>query len=386
MQASPMRIGMITGEYAPMQGGVGAFTRILASELAAQGHELFVLSRVGTQSANPAVHLSPLIDRWGIGSLRTAQQWARDNHLDLVNIQYQTAAYSMSPYIHFLPDFIHPIPVVTTFHDLRFPYLFPKAGLLRRWIVRRLGHASDGVITTNHEDALSLVTQCTTLIPIGSNIPQARHGDRITWRAKLGAGIDDFLIVYFGLINRSKGLDTLLDTLARLHDLPVRLAIVGGGAGSSDPTNEAYMREIDAQIERLALGSLIYRTGFLSDEDVSGCLAAADVVVLPFTDGASYRRGTLMAAIQHGCTIVTTRPQVEIQAFVDGENMIFVRPNDAFGLENALRNLLNSAYDRAKLRQGAAELARNFEWPPIAQATVEFYQRSLGARTLGAPA
>ena len=50
-----MRIGMITGEYPPMQGGVGAFTRILAGELAAQGHDLFVLSRDGTQSDDPRV-------------------------------------------------------------------------------------------------------------------------------------------------------------------------------------------------------------------------------------------------------------------------------------------------------------------------------------------
>ena len=49
-----------------------------------------------------------------------------------MNIQYQTAAYGMSPFIHFLPDALRPIPVVTTFHDLRFPYLFPKAGRAAR--------------------------------------------------------------------------------------------------------------------------------------------------------------------------------------------------------------------------------------------------------------
>ena len=108
-----------------MQGGIGAFTRILSGEIAAQEHELFVLIRAGTQSADPAVRLNANIHQWGIGSLRTARQWARDNRLDIVNIQYQTAAYSMSPYIHFLPEALHPIPVVTTFHDLRFPYLFP---------------------------------------------------------------------------------------------------------------------------------------------------------------------------------------------------------------------------------------------------------------------
>ncbi len=123
-----MRIGMIAGEFPPMQGGVGAFTRILASEMAAQGHDLFVLSRAGTQSEDAHVHLTPSIRRWGIGSLRAARRWARDQRLDVVNVQYQTAAYDMSPFIHFLPDALRPIPVITTFHDLRYPYLFPKPG------------------------------------------------------------------------------------------------------------------------------------------------------------------------------------------------------------------------------------------------------------------
>ncbi len=60
-----MRIGMITGEYPPMQGGIGAYTRILAGEMAAQGHEVFVLSRTGTTSNNPHVQLSASIDQLG---------------------------------------------------------------------------------------------------------------------------------------------------------------------------------------------------------------------------------------------------------------------------------------------------------------------------------
>jgi glycosyltransferase involved in cell wall biosynthesis len=235
------------------------------------------------------------------------------------------------------------------------------------------------VIATNHEDFARLKHPCAALIPIGSNITMI-PSDASAWREKAGAAPDDFLIVYFGLVNRSKGIDTLLEAVATLRDLPVRLALVGAVAGSSDPTNAAYLREIDAQIERLELAPRIHRTEFLNDAAVSGYLAAADVVALPFNDGASYRRGTLMAALQHGCAIVTTMPQVAIPTFVDSENMRLVPPNDPAVLTDALRQLHAAPETCAKLQHGAAELAKQFDWHKIAQATIKFYRQVIGAK------
>ena len=365
-----------------MQGGVGAFSRILAGEMAAQGNNVFILTRTKTQNEDWRIDFSPVVQRWGMGSLISARRWAHEQQLDVVNIQYQTAAYSMSPFIHYLPDALKPIPVVTTFHDLRYPYLFPKAGRLRENIVARLARKSRGVIVTNHEDAAHLDQShpCGTLIPIGSNIAPTGKVDAAVFRVQAGASPSDFLIVYFGLVNRSKGLDTLLEAVAQLSDLPVRLALIGAVAGSSDPTNTAYMSEIEALIERLGLSSRIHRTGYVDDTTVSGYLTAADVIALPFADGASYRRGTLMAAIQHGGAIVTTTSQAAISTFIDGENMRFVPPNDPTVLANALRQLYAVPDERAKLRQGARELAHRFEWGEIARKTIAFYHRVIGAR------
>jgi glycosyltransferase involved in cell wall biosynthesis len=274
---------------------------------------------------------------------------------------------------------LRPIPVVTTFHDLRYPYLFPKAGGLRDKIVMRLANASNGVISTNHEDAARLAAHpCSALIPIGSNIPVQRGIDTAAVRVQAGASPNDFLIVYFGLVNHSKGLDTLLEAVAQLADLPMRLALVGAVAGSSDPTNTAYMSEIDALIERLGISDKIFRTGYVDDAAVSGYLAAADVVALPFADGASYRRGTLMAAIQHGCAIVTTTPQVAIPAFIDGENLRHVPPNDPPALASALRQLHAAPDARVNLRHGAKALAQHFEWGEIAQQTTALYRVVIG--------
>lgn len=376
-----MRIGIVTGEYPPMQGGVGAYTHILAQEFAQLGHQVQVFS--SSQAGNKDVPLANPVMKWNWRSLRQIKQWAAAQHLDVISLQFQTAAYQMSPWIHFLPQYLKPVPVITTFHDLRFPYLFPKAGKLRNWIVRHLARTSAGVIATNHEDLLTLAAIANkTLIPIGSNIltPLPKDFNAAVWRKRASADTDDFLIAYFGFINRSKGVDELLSALHLLiqQAVPCKLIMIGGHTGTSDPTNAAYFNEIEQKIAQLGLQSAIHWTGYVHDEAVSAYLAAADGVALPFLDGASYRRGTLMAAIYHHCAIVTTEPQSPIANFVTRQNMLLVPPGNAQALAQALGDLYNSPDLQQTLREGVQTLTATFDWRTIAQQHIQFFETTRG--------
>jgi glycosyltransferase involved in cell wall biosynthesis len=379
-----MRIGLVTGEYPPMQGGVGAYSHILGQELVRQGHSVFVFSTNQAADTGAAIILENRIRTWGPVSLRAVVSWAEHRQLDVVVLQYQTAAYQMSPWVHFLPSVMRHRPVVTTFHDLRYPFLFPKAGRLRDWIVMWLARTSDGVIVTNHEDLQRVQPLGNVrLIPIGSNILTGLPSgfDPQSWRAKASAGNEDFLLAYFGLINRNKGLDVLLESIAKLRSeyIPARLLIIGA-VGTSDPTNVIYANEIEAMIQERGLMPYVSRVGYLQDDGAIGSfLAASDAVVLPFVDGASYRRGSLMAAIRYACPIVTTAPRVQIPTFVDGENLRLVEAGNSASLASALRELYRSPALRQRLRQGAAKLARHFDWPQIVSDYTNFLSRVIEA-------
>ncbi len=377
-----MRIGIVTGEYPPMQGGVGAYTQILARELQQQGQDIYLFSTSGAQEAD--LPLTNTIERWNFGSLQAIKQWAITQKLDVVNLQFQTAAYQMSPWIHFLPDFLGSLPVVTTFHDMRFPYLFPKAGLLRTWIVSHLAKRSKGVIVTNHEDQQQLAQQQNVcLIPIGSNIlsnlPSSYNPAE--WRQRINATNDDFVLAYFGMLNRSKGIETLLESVASLRDhyqLTIKLIMIGARTGTSDPTNQAYAAEIDRRVQDLNLANAVHWTGFLEDTKVVQYLACADAVVLPFVDGASFRRGSLMAAINAACPIITTVPRVHIPEFIHAENMLLVPPQNTDALMQILWNYRSNQVEiNARLTQGAAKLAERFNWQQIAANYLKFFQSIL---------
>ena len=141
-----------------MQGGVGDFTRELALALAALGHDVHVITSKlpeGLEPSGSSATIHPVIPSWNLQSLISIRRLARSLSLDLINIQYQAAAYGMTPPIHFLP-LVAGLPSVMTFHDLRVPYLFPKAGALRWQAIMLLARSSAGVIVTNPEDRLTL--------------------------------------------------------------------------------------------------------------------------------------------------------------------------------------------------------------------------------------
>ncbi len=378
-----MRVGLVTGEYPPMQGGVGDYTRELARALAALGVEPHVITSTKAAGGENGVAVHPVIARWSLGALLRVRALTRALDLDLLNVQYQAAAFGLSAAIHFLPH-VAGRPTVVTFHDLRVPYLFPKAGRLRPAAVTHLARGAAGAIATDPADAAELRRRgvaCLAHIPIGSNVAPAPPAgyDRAAWRARLGLGPDDFLLGYFGFLNESKGGDVLIQALAVLVErkAPVKLLLIGGATGASDPGNAPFDAHVERLIRRYDLADRVQRTGYVSAREVSGHLLACDAVALPYRDGASLRRGSLMAALAHGCAVVTTQPSAPLPLLRDGENVRLVPPGSAPAIVLAVSQLLEATGLRARLGHGAQALAGEFTWPAIARRTLEFYRSCL---------
>jgi glycosyltransferase involved in cell wall biosynthesis len=276
-------------------------------------------------------------------------------------------------------------PLVVTFHDLKPPYLFPKAGPLRDAAVRLLARYSDAIIVTNAEDQATArrwpffarsaargPRPSLHEIPIGSNIEVSPPADytRDGWRATQGYAPGDVVWAYFGFLNESKGGETLIRALARSQP-PAYLLMIGGRVGSSDPTNQAYADHIQATIVELGLGERVRWTGYVPNEQVSAALLSADAVLLPYRDGISLRRGSFHAALAHGCPIVSTYPVVPLPELVDGENVLLVPPDDPVALSQAGQRLHDDPALKERIGRGAAALSRQFTWAHIARRTVD---------------
>lgn len=382
-----MHVLFVSGEYPPMTGGVGAYTAELGKALQALGVEVSVFtSKMAEAGENSPVYPQsyPQVYRWGWREVGKIPDVARKIGADWLHVQYQTAAFHMHPAINFAPILWkrRGLRVAWTYHDLLVPYLFPKAGArLRRWVTERPSYTADLTIVTNEGDFQQLRGSASPLrkIPIGSNIQGQFLDDAARRRRRAQRGYDEssLVIAYFGFLNRSKGGLTLIDTL----DVLVRqghnahLLMIGERVGASDVTNHAYLSEVEARIGQLGLGERVKWTGHQPDDEVSADLNAADVLLMPYTDGVSLRRGTLMAGLVNGCAIVTTMPQSPLTELVDGRDLLLVPPEDPSSAAAAVAKIVTEDGLSLLLRANARQAAKQFSWPVIAQAHCDLYAR-----------
>lgn len=406
-----MRVLFITGEFPPTQGGVGDCTNEIAHTLTERGIDVSVLTTRLDSAPNverSTFNVQRTIPQWNWSALAPLRKNIASLRPDIVHIQYQTGAFGMQPMINFLPRFIPPpvkkngVGVVATFHDLRPAYLFPKAGRVRDWVTFQLARGADAVIATNEQDYARVrenlrgLRKWLELIPIGSNItPTTPPPDfnRLQLRDKLGVRDDETLLVYFGFLNESKGAETIIRAMSNLPK--TKLLFLGGQTGASDVTNLAYLEKVKQELGDLGLEKRVLWTDYLRAERVSAYFYASDICVLPYRDGASYRRGSFMAALAHGMPIITTYPQahaapfraqderfefaagVKLPALRDGENVLLVPPDNPAALALAVTRIQTSAGLQALLRGNARLTARAFSWDSIADEHLELYERML---------
>ncbi len=378
---------ILSAEYPPMRGGIGDYTARLIDALAENDWDARVLTNCSVDSDDERV--LPRVKRWNWESVRQVRHALHETQAKIVHVQYQTGAYGMHPAINFLPRRIgnqhSSIPLVTTFHDLLPPYLFPKAGPIRDWVTKVLASSSDAVIVTNDQDLERLTIQYrlgrrVVMIPIGSNLPDADDFDRAEVRRKVGLDDEtDIAVGFFGFLTEDKGVDLLLQALGNVSfPRPARLVIIGGGLAATDVANRHYLEWIQRQIKECPIP--VVETGFLPPQDAAATLRSMDIVVLPFRHGASLRRGTLIAAIRAGATVLTTDPEFDesLAPLIGGETMWLVPPGDPEALAAGISMLLSDASLRERLANQALAQGKDFDWNTIALRHIGLYEALLG--------
>jgi glycosyltransferase involved in cell wall biosynthesis len=190
-------------------------------------------------------------------------------------------------------------------------------------------------------------------IPNFVDIPRPEDGLRLgDWRERLGLPQEAWLVLAVGRLHPVKGLDVLLQALARapayLEDWPVHLVIVGDG-----PLREG----LEQQARTLGV---LERTHFLGwQPDPGPYYRASDLVVSASRQEAF--GNTVLEAWAYGRAVLATRTPGPEELITPGEDGWLVPTEDPGALAQALGRLLRDTRARHDLGEaGRRRLALDF--------------------------
>ncbi len=209
------------------------------------------------------------------------------------------------------------------------------------------------------------------VIPNGIDLntfnPQACRTRRAAARQHLQFNEEDFVLLLIGNDWKKKGLDALLEAVARCGDLLFRVLVVG----RDDPA------PYKAAVQRLGLQG---RVQFADPSaDVVRFYAAADAYAGPsLLDDFGLPPAEAMAC---GLPVITSVKSGVSEMVADGRDGFVLRdPKDAAELARILRSVYADPALRCQVGENAARTAQQFRWERNVQQTKELLERAWNRR------
>ena len=247
------------------------------------------------------------------------------------------------------------------------------AGVLQRSAARSVLRRCDAVFTHARVLEEELAAFCPGVPTASYPLPPPEIGvmpPRAEARETLDIPADRRVALFLGLIRPYKGVDLLLEAVARQTAGDWLLVVAGEPWGDLGPALRRRVRDLGIE-ERVRL-----RLGWVPEPEVPLLLAAADLVVLPYRSGSQSAVAPL--ALAAGLPVLSTRVGGLPEVVRNGINGLLVAPGSVDELAHAFEEL-----DRSRLAQlaaGAREARSRLTWDGYAATLEELLNRVIGSR------
>jgi glycosyltransferase involved in cell wall biosynthesis len=201
-------------------------------------------------------------------------------------------------------------------------------------------------------------------------------------RQKLGIGVSERVILFFGNIAPYKGLEYLVTAFWKLvtKESGFRLVIAGRPKDC-----DAYWAPLHSSLqEGIRKGEIVLKLEYVPDEETEIYFKASDVLVLPYTH--IYQSGVLFLGHSFGLPVLASDVGSLKDDIVPGETGLIFRPGDADDLLRCLKEYFGSGLyrdlDRKRIEIREA-VTKQHSWELVGQMTLAVYGQILGVSGLG---
>ncbi len=240
-------------------------------------------------------------------------------------------------------------------------HLFVHTERMKQELVSEFGVAADNVTVVSFGINETIPTTALTA-------EQARR--------TLGLQVTERVALFFGQIAPYKGLEYLIDAMARL-DGPQTLKLIVAGKVKSGHWD--YWDAIRRTIAKPELRDRVIAViGFIPDEDVERYFKSADVVVIPYTE--IFQSGVPFLAFSFGLPVIATDVGSLREDVIDGQTGFTCAPRDAAALATTITRYFSSElYRNLSLRRNQIRIMtrERHSWTTVAEITRNVYERLL---------
>ncbi len=389
-----MRILVLSWEYPPrVVGGLGRHVAALTRSLAAQGHEVHVVTRdhpdAPTEELVEGVHVTrvgeappvigfddlvPWVLAFNNRVQAAAARLATQHDFDVVHAHDWLVAYAAAG----VKDAFG-LPLVATVHATehgRHQGHLPGAmNKLIHQVEWWLTYEARRVIACSRymrgqiRDIFELPDDKVEVIPNGVALRDFELPDHevAAFREQL-APHGERLLLFAGRLEYEKGVQTVLHAIERVRATAGEVRVLVAGVGT-------YSAELRTLVDELGLGEQVTFTGFLADHELRLHYAAADVAVAP----SIYEPFGLVAveAMACGTPVVVADTGGLREIVTDGHGLRF-EPQDADELAAQLiAALTDEQLVTGLVERGRERIEARYDWASVAAATVGVHTRAI---------
>ena len=374
----------ILGNHTPRQCGIATFTADLRSAIGGRFPQLdcrVVAMNDPMRQYDYPECVRMTIAQEDLAAYGNAARYLNGCALDVLSVQHEYGIFGGRAGSH-LPGLLRELrmPVVTTLHTI-----LPEPDPCQRAVMEEIIRLSERlVVMSAHGAALlreihGVPARKIDLIPHGiPAVPfQGRHKER------LGLGGSQVLLT-FGLLAPDKGIEYVIEAMpGLLARFPEAVYVV---LGASHPhikarQGESYRLMLEERARSLGLaGRVIFHNRFVSQEELTGFLAAADIYITPYLKLEQITSGTLAYALGAGKAVISTPYTYARELLAEGRG-ILVPCRDPAAITREVAGLLGDDARRLAMRRLGAEYGRAMSWPVVAGSYLESFGRARQAHS-----
>jgi glycosyltransferase involved in cell wall biosynthesis len=276
------------------------------------------------------------------------------------------------------------VPIVSFYHSIPIEPQSKKRNF-RLYILKNIGEMSSEVITTVEIGKKVLEKECgisAEKISIirhgGYDVPYPQKEERETLKKKNGLK-GRFVILTYGLITKSKGIDYALEGIAKLKTKYPKIIYILAGAFHPIHTRMSeknYCGNLQKKIKKLKLTNNVKLLNrYLEKKELIEYLKMADVFLLPYLTKEQISSGVLANAVTTGNCVLSTPFSYAQEIIGNQKRGYFIDFKSSDSIFKVISYLISNPQKIEEARLRAYQFGRDFTWQKMAEKFIQILQK-----------